>query len=112
MTYQELKKAPGYVKALIDGLSSDVRVFCKVTDEVKNLAQSYIDFGVLKEKNINDAIHVATATVYHADCIVSCNFKHMVNRIRIAQFNEVNQCKGYGIIDIKRPEEVIDYDDD
>ena len=111
MTYQELSRAPGYVMALIDGLASDVRIFCTVTDEVKNLAQSYIDFGVLTEKSINDAIHVATATVYHADCIVSCNFRHMVNRTKIAQFNEVNRRQGYGMIDIKRPEEVIDYGD-
>jgi len=110
VTQLELENAPGNVGSFLGTLPTDVIEFCQVNEEIENLAQSYIDLGVLTSKSINDARHVATATVYDADYIVSCNFKHLVNAIRIAKFNAVNVLKGYGTIDIKRPEEVIDYD--
>ena len=31
---------------------------------------------------MTDTLHIATATVHHADVLVSWNFKHIVNMVR------------------------------
>jgi hypothetical protein len=52
-------------------------------------------------------LHVALATVYRADVLVSWNFQHIVRFDRIRGFNAVNLREGYGILDIRSPLEVI-----
>lgn len=58
-------------------------------------------------KFADDALHVALATLAKADAIVSWNFKHLVNPIKIRMFNEVNISRGYGTIVIMSPEEIV-----
>ncbi|MCC5851155.1 MAG: hypothetical protein JJU29_23945 [Verrucomicrobia bacterium] len=55
---------------------------------------------------MEDCIHVAAATVAHADAIVSWNFKHIVRLDRIKAFNSVNLMQGYGMITILSPMDV------
>jgi len=45
-----------------------------------------------------------------SDVLVSWNFKHIVNFQKIKLFNSVNLREGYGILDIRTPQEVIDYE--
>jgi len=54
-----------------------------------------------------DAQHIAIATVYRADVLVSWNFKHIVNLQRIHGYNSVNLRKGYPMIEIRTPREVL-----
>lgn len=42
--------------------------------------------------------------------LVSWNFKHIVNVIRIRGYNAVNLKLGYPTIDIRSPKELIDYE--
>lgn len=58
-------------------------------------------------KFADDALHVALATLAKTDAIVSWNFKHLVNPIKIRMFNEVNISRGYGTIVIMSPEEIV-----
>lgn len=51
-------------------------------------------------------MHVAHASVARADVIVSWNFKHLVNPLRIRGFNGVNAAQGYGPVVIMTPEDV------
>jgi hypothetical protein len=50
---------------------------------------------------------VALATVSAVDVLVSWNFKHIVNLGRIRLFNAVNLEQGYGVIEIRTPQEVL-----
>ena len=70
-------------------------------------AQINIIKGILGKASLNDALHVAIATVAKADMIVSWNFKHIVHFEKIRMFNAVNLREGYGIIDIRSPLEVV-----
>jgi hypothetical protein len=54
--------------------------------------------------------HCALATIHKADVLVSWNFKHIVNVIRIRGYNAVNMKLGYPTIDIRSPKELIDYE--
>jgi hypothetical protein len=62
---------------------------------------------VVTEKYKVDALHVALATVAEVDVLVSWDFKHMVNLNRIQGYNGVNLIRGYGIVEIRRPKEVL-----
>ena len=81
-----------------------------ITEEALELQLSYIKSGVVTEKSLNDALHVAISTVSGCDLIVSWNFKHIVHFDRIPKYNAVNTLCGYKNIGIYSPLEVIDYD--
>ena len=55
-----------------------------------------------------DALHVALASVAGADAVVSWNFKHLVQLRRIRGFHAVNVLRGYPLIEIRSPLELID----
>jgi hypothetical protein len=55
---------------------------------------------------LNDAVHVAAATVVRADAIVSWNFKHIVRLEKIRGYNQVNESPRYGSLAIITPREV------
>ena len=50
---------------------------------------------------------MALATIGRVDVLVSWNFKHIVNLGRIRLFNAVNLERGYGLIEIRTPREVL-----
>jgi hypothetical protein len=78
-----------------------------VSQEAIDLQQAYIQEGVVTTRSLDDALHVALATVAGCDMIVSWNFKHIVNFRRIPLFNAVNTLKGYRPISIYSPLEVV-----
>ena len=51
----------------------------EITDEALKVANQIIDMGILTKKSIDDCQHIATAVVHGCDCIISWNFKHIVN---------------------------------
>lgn len=71
--------------------------------EALELADLYIRQGVLSDKHYRDLWHVAYAVVFDCDCIVSWNFKHLVNRRTIGRVNAVNQIYHYRTVEIVAP---------
>ena len=78
------------------------------TEEADDLADAYILAKVLPPASRVDALHVALASVAHADIVVSWNFKHLVQLRRIRAFHAVNVLHGYPMIEIRSPLEVTD----
>ena len=76
------------------------------------LQRAYLDAGVVTLKWMDDALHVATATVAECDIIVSWNFKHIVHYDKKRKYNAVNVLRGYNGIDILTPAEVIEYEEE
>jgi len=104
-TVRELILAPDSVKSIFQSLT-DFITMLPLTDEVTDLATKYIERRIITETYYEDALHIAFATVYAIDVLVSWNFKHIVNFRRIAQFNGVNLEMGYKPIAIHSPREV------
>jgi hypothetical protein len=48
-------------------------------EEIEFLVKSYLDYGIIPQRNIADAFHVAYATVFEMDLLLSWNFKHLAN---------------------------------
>ena len=64
-------------------------------DEVARLADAYLCDGVVPLRKRDDALHVAYATVFEMDVVLSWNFKHLANLRREARFMVINQAQGY-----------------
>jgi predicted nucleic acid-binding protein len=48
-------------------------------EEIEELAEHYIKSGVIPERKIDDALHVAICTVQKIDILLSWNFRHLAN---------------------------------
>jgi len=51
------------------------------------------------------------ATIHNANILISWNFKHIVNVVRIVGYNSVNIAEDYKPIDIRSPRELMTYED-
>ena len=105
----EIEPAPENIKQLFRKYVQFAEI-ADITEEALELQLNYIKSGVVTEKSLNDALHVAISTVSGCDLIVSWNFKHIVHFDRIPKYNAVNTLYGYKSIGIYSPLEVIDYD--
>ncbi len=106
LTVSELEKAPKQVKELYNKVLDKLQ-FLPIDKEMIDLANAYIKEKALTIKSMDDAIHIATATIHRIDVIVSWNFKHIVNLNRIRIFNAVNLKHGYPVMEIRTPLEVL-----
>lgn len=79
----------------------------EINNDIELLADSYVKAGAISYKYYNDAVHIACATYFQADILVSWNFKHIVNYHRILKYNSINLLNGYRILEIRNPKEVI-----
>jgi len=80
--------------------------------EAVNLAGKYITEGVIgRGKLVDDAEHIAVATINRVDVLVSWNFGHIVNLQKIRGYKSVNLKYGYPLLEIRSPLEVITYEE-
>jgi predicted nucleic acid-binding protein len=109
MLDEELEFAPERIKNLISNLDDGFTEFLEDKDEAVDLATEYITEKVVGVTSYADCLHIALATIYQADLLVSWNFKHIVNVDRIRGDNSINIKNGYKLLDIRSPRELINY---
>jgi len=107
---QELQKAPENVKQLLNKYEESYFEYIELTEEAIELADKYIEENVVGKTSADDCRHIALATIYKADALVSWNFKHIVNLERIKGYNGVNLKNGYSIVEIRSPKELLKHD--
>ena len=107
----ELVQAPQHVKELLMNYAADRFVRAEITEEATELADRYIQEGVVGQTSLTDCRHIALATVSRVDVLASWNFKHIVNLERIKGYNSVNLRLGYPAIEIRTPQELVSYGD-
>jgi predicted nucleic acid-binding protein len=112
VTQDELKNAPQIVKEFVKSLNSMHTEFLEITNEAIDLATDYINEKVVGQTSFADCLHIAIATINHADFLISWNFKHIVNIQRIRGYNAVNIKKGYKQLEIRSPREFENYEND
>lgn len=103
----ELILAPQKVKDIVNLIPENCIKNIKMDKNVEDLAETYIKEKALGKASENDAYHIAIASVYRLDCLISWNFKHIVNFDKIKLFNSINLRLGYPIIDIRSPLEFL-----
>ena len=76
------------------------------------LSELYIKEGVIPQKKKEDALHIAVATAYEMDILLSWNFKHLANIKKQININAINEKEGYlKKLSLLSPLEV-EYDDE
>ena len=62
---------------------------------VFELANEYINKGVIPEQKFDDAIHIAICTIKDFDILLSWNFRHIANIKKQIKVNNINKEQGY-----------------
>ncbi|RLS84042.1 MAG: PIN domain-containing protein [Planctomycetota bacterium] len=107
VTLLELENAPAPVREHLERIPESLIEVLPLDAEAEALATEYIRDGAVGKHQRADALHIAIATAARIDVLVSWNFKHIVNLRRIHAFNAVNLKRGYPILEIRNPREVI-----
>lgn len=107
LTVQELASAPVKVRSHFARVPEANIETLQLDAEALDLAEAHIEAGVIAAKMRADAQHIAMATVARVDVLVSWNFKHIVNLQRIHGYNSLNLRKGYPLLEIRAPREVL-----
>ena len=107
LTLMELVDAPEKVRDVLKGIPEAHREYLDLTTEAKELAERYLNEGVIGPGKRIDAQHIAIATISRVDVLVSWNFRHIVNLARIRGYNSVNLRQGYPLLEIRSPLEVF-----
>lgn len=102
----EISAAPELKQSKMAEILRDIPVL-DISEECNDLAQEYLGRNIIPEDYKNDALHIAIATVYGIDALVSYNFEHIVRLKTIREVSGTNIAKGYKIIDLIIPEEVL-----
>jgi predicted nucleic acid-binding protein len=107
---EELEYAPQHVRDFFNEQRPHIKILDE-SPEVKELRDAYISAGILGESSLDDAEHIAAASIEAVDLMVSWNFKHIVHFDKIRAYNAINVLRGWREIDIRCPREVIAYDE-
>lgn len=78
------------------------------SEESLVLAEKIIDMGILRPKSFDDCQHIALAIISNCDCIISWNFKHIVNIKTIHGVRAITNLEGYKTIDILNPSVLLE----
>ena len=111
-TLRELAGAPEQVRKRPLEIPQEHRILLGDNDEAYALAEAYLEHRIVGPGSRSDALHVALAVVSECDVLVSWNFKHIVNLGRIRLFNAVSLEKGYRMIEIRSPKEILPDEED
>lgn len=107
----ELILAPKHIQDIKGLIPNECYHYIELNEDAKILAETYVKEKVLGEASLNDAFHIAISSVNRLDCLISWNFKHIVNFDKIKLFNSINLKLGYPLIDIRTPLEFFKNDD-
>ena len=108
LIHRKIEGAPKEVQSFFRAMLPLAEI-AQITKETLLLRDAYIASGILTAKSIDDALHVAIATINECQLIVSWNFKHIVHYQKIPLYNAVNILNGLQQIHIFSPMEVIEY---
>jgi hypothetical protein len=110
LTVRELEGAPAAVRAVVAQVPSACLETLVLSPEAEDLATAYITDGAIGVGMRADALHIALVTVGRVDVLVSWNFRHIVNLSRIHAYNAVNLKRGYPMLEIRTPWEVVGHE--
>lgn len=108
MTLDEIDECPEPKRTTLYEYLGKIRFTnLQLTQEAVDVAKRIINMGILTQKSQDDSHHIAIAVVNECDCILSWNFKHMVNIKTIKGVRAVSQLEGYKDIDIINPSALL-----
>ena len=107
-----LRTAPAAVRAWLRGVPEENLEAVEVPDEAATLADEYLAAGALAPEQRADALHVAVASIAGAMALASWKGGELESRRCVRAINEVNDRRGYPVIDVRDPGLIAEGDDD
>jgi hypothetical protein len=106
---EELDKATEPKRNEMLSLISKYKItILEIDQRAYDLAEIYIEMGIIPIKFRVDGIHIAMAAIHDMDCVISLNFHH-INKLKTKMATEIiHRMKGYSNPYICTPMEVID----
>jgi len=97
ITHKELESTKDTEKRdlLFDYLDSIDYEFIERNSEIEAIADDIISKGILTKNSYSDCLHIACALITNCDCIVSYNFRHLVNIRTIKGVQAISMMQGY-----------------
>ena len=105
----ELLDAPLHVRTLLEKYPENCFEKIEISEEAIELANRYIEEKVVGQTSLEDCRHIAMASINKVDVLASWNFKHIVNLQRIKGYNSVNLKYGYSLLEIRSPNDLLNY---
>jgi predicted nucleic acid-binding protein len=84
----------------------------ETNEDTVELAEKFIDFGILKKKSFDDCQHIAAAILAGCDIIISWNFKHIVNVKTVRGVKIITTLEGYKDLLIYPPSVLVEEGDE
>jgi hypothetical protein len=79
-----------------------------VTDAAKGLARKILDSGLLPATADRDAVHIALASTYNLDILLSWNCRHIANAAIQSRLRRLVESAGFDLPVICTPEELME----
>jgi hypothetical protein len=76
----------------------------QITIEVANLAKQYITALAMPARPGADALHLALASVYRCDILLTWNCEHLANPNKVSQLGSITRRSGLSLPQILTPE--------
>jgi len=111
LTFDELRRSAEPLRSRLLPLADGIRRLTVDKQEIDRLTRAYLNDRAIPEDYMEDATHVAYATLGRADVLVSFNLRHLANEWAERQIGAVNLREGYQPLRIRTPEEVLRYGD-
>jgi hypothetical protein len=110
VTEAEIDAAPPAIAQRLRRLITNAglrRVRVRSRSQAHDLAERYCQARAIPREYFDDALHVAIATLWRADALVSYNFTHLVRLDTMIQVNTINRDEGLAELHLCQPSEVI-----
>ena len=79
----------------------------KIDEAIADIAQSYIDHQVMPVDPTGDALHLAVASYYRCDFLVTWNCRHLANANKFAHIRRINAMLGLFVPTLVTPLELL-----
>ena len=104
VTLEEIEGCPEPKRSqLFDCLEQINYTLVQINSNVAEIAEHIIEMGILTKKSYDDCQHIGAAIISECDCIISWNFKHIVNIKTIRGIRAITNLKGHKPIEILNP---------
>lgn len=110
VSIQEIEAAPQHIAKRLRKKVEEAklkRVPIRLKRAADELAQIYCAKEIVPSNFKADALHIAVATLWKADALVSYNFEHIVSLEIMVKVNAVNRALNLNEIFLCQPQEVI-----
>lgn len=89
--------------AIIDKL-----MLLELTEEANELTKAILNSGVIPQKAVRDAAHIAVATVHEANYLLTWNCKHIANAHILKKIEKICTTSGFEMPIVCTPENLME----